>query len=128
METIKWKYNVSLWQLLTLLTGFCLVITFALFAAALGGEALSGKSENGHYYIRGGRLFHEVSHAKYLLSGLTCFGASLGAFLIAHVVLGQIKKAGIIDGKNALATVLEIFFGLVCGYIGVYALIIVLRV
>lgn len=51
------------------------LISFAIFSAVLGGDALNGKIENGHYYVcgvlrdaQGGVVYKEVSRSTYVTS------------------------------------------------------------
>ena len=58
-------------QMLELMAAALAVVNFLTFmsiASYLGGDALAGKIEDGHYYVSSHGHYTEVSHAVYLYS------------------------------------------------------------
>jgi len=106
------------------------LISFAAFTAALGGDALNGKIEEGHYYVRGvlrdsqgGVLYKEVSRSAYVASASLCLLASIAFFLIGNRVLHLLEKQGILKSEKKLRTVLNVFWGMIFGSVAIYSVV-----
>src|SRR5689334_16071786 len=81
-----------------ILLGFALVASFGVFTAAIGGQAVSGKIEQGHYLISSGSGFKEVSATVYRTSAGLCLLASVGFFLVAWGVSQLLQEQGFLAG------------------------------
>ena len=99
------------------------IVLFGVFTAIIGGEALSGKIDNGHYYVREGMPYKEVSFRAYVISASLCFAASVGFFLIANGVLRRLDEEGLLNSKRSLKTVLHVFFGFLSGCLAIASLV-----
>ncbi len=49
---------------------FVVVFSFVALTLYIGGDALNGKVADGHYYVRAGARYKEVSRSTYIASGL----------------------------------------------------------
>ena len=110
------------------------VAIFAVFTIALGGDALNGKIENGHYYVCGLKrdeigsiVYTEVSRIAYLISASLSLLVALSFFCIGNRVLFLLTSAGILDKGKSLRTVMNVFFGLICGSVALYAVVVIIR-
>ena len=100
-------------------------VSFVIINVIIGGDALNGKIENGHFYVRQGVLYKEVSFGEYLVSAFSCLSVSVAFFLIGNRVLYALEIACILQSTPTLRTWLNIFGGMVCGWIAVYSLIVI---
>lgn len=62
-----------------------------IFAALIGGEALTGHSVSGHDFLNNHGRFKEVGHATFLFSQVYTF-ITLGLFLIAALFRAIVRK------------------------------------
>jgi hypothetical protein len=58
-------------------------VAFIVIDFCIGGDALSGKSENGHFYLGNHGTFTEVSHAVFVYSVCHAYSALFGLVLAA---------------------------------------------
>ena len=107
--TVNQVTRPILWRILL---GFVAVASFAIFTAIVGGEAVSGKIEQGHYFISASSGLKEVSAAVYRVSAAMCLLASLGFFLVALGVLRLLQVQGFLDDRKALKPIMLAFFSL----------------
>jgi hypothetical protein len=96
--------------------------SFAAFSLLVGGDALNGKIENGHYYVAGGTPYKEVTFSVYVTSTVLCLASSIGIFLGGNSVLRLLDMANLVDPRKILRPVLNVFLGFICGCIAIYAL------
>ena len=92
LYSITWK-EAPTW--LRCLGVFALVNFFAFWIAAvlLGGDAVNGKIENGHYFLRSHAHLREVSSSIFFYSTIHCVSAMVGIFvLVAAVVQFNYRK------------------------------------
>lgn len=76
-------------------------VACGLVAATIGGDALSGHSGSGHYFLNNHGRFNEVDHATFLFSQIFT-AIALTFFGIAAVFRGLMKKSRR-DADKALA-------------------------
>ena len=93
LYSIKWG-DSPIW--LRCLSVFVLVnfFTFCIGAMLLGGDAVNGKIENGHYFLRSHTHFQEVSSTIFFYSKIHCMSALAGMLILTFaVVLFNYRKA-----------------------------------
>jgi len=72
-------------------------LTFMAIASYLGGDAFSGKVEDGHYYVASHGHYTEVSHVVYLYSKLHALSivvTHLLPLIIAHLLSRNASRGG----------------------------------
>ena len=68
-------------------------IAFIAGYVRLGGDALSGKFEDGRYFLGNHGVFTEVSHATFVYSTIHAYSALLG-LLVAGLAGSQLRRRG----------------------------------
>jgi|SRR5690242_20236968 len=119
--------NLPRGVLVTVSLSIIVLVSFAIFTASIGGDALDGKIENGHYFVRQGAPYKEVSFFQYIISAFLCLMASVAFFLLGNRVLYVLEIVGILKSKSALRICLNIFFGGICGSVFLYSIFIILH-
>src|SRR4051812_2892112 len=61
--------------------------TFWIGAMLLGGDAVNGKVESGHFFLRSHAHLQEVSASVFFYSRIHCLSAMAGLFLLAIAVV-----------------------------------------
>jgi hypothetical protein len=69
-------------SMILILGWFFNFIAFVAIAMYLGGDALNGKIENGHYYLANHGIYTEVSHTIFIYSKIHAI-----IFLVTHISL-----------------------------------------
>ena len=108
------------------IVGIFAIVSFATFTTFVGGDALNGKIENGHFYVRMSPQYKEVSRFVYVLSASLCLFASSGLFLIGNRVLHILENIGFLT-KRRLKRLLNLFFGGLCGLIAICSISVIAR-
>lgn len=103
------------------------IISFATFTAFIGGDALNGKIENGHFFVRQSVPYKEAPFSVYTASALLCFLASIAFFLLGNRILFTLEVIGILKSKPALRKTLNALFGAICGSIAIYSVLVIWR-
>jgi len=113
--------------LTVVLVSMVAVLSFALFTATIGGDALGGRIENGRYYVRGGAKYVEVSLWVYVVSASLSLFASVGLLLIGNRVLRVLNDLGIMRSRRGLQLALNVLFAIVLGVIALCAVVTLVR-
>ncbi len=100
---------------------------FAIFTALAGGDALTGEMKDGRFYLGDRLKQRQVSRSTYVTSAALCLLACIGGFVLGHEALEALKSVGILEQRQGLALVLNLFFALGCGSVAVFAAITLLR-
>lgn len=61
------------WSLIVFVVAVVNFVAFRIGAAALGGDAVNGKIEDGRYYVASHGRLTEVSHAAFTYSRIHCY-------------------------------------------------------
>ena|ERR1019366_4948982 len=86
LYSITWK-EAPIWLRCLAVFAFVNFFTFWIAAGLLGGDAINGKIENGHYFLRSHAHLKEVSSAVFFYSRIHCLSAMAGIFILAIAVV-----------------------------------------
>ena len=77
---ITWK-EAPIWLRCVVVLALVNFLTFWVGAMLLGGDAVNGKIENGHYFLRSHAHLQEVSSSVFFYSKIHCLSAMAGIVL-----------------------------------------------
>lgn len=94
-------------------------LSFLVFSLCIGGDAVNGKVEGGHYYVREtGRVYREVSRGSFITSALLVATVAAGLPLSIFFALRREPFENFVPRR--LRIVLLSFFGF-AGFLLVWA-------
>jgi hypothetical protein len=93
LNRITWKES-PIWLRCLGVFVFTNFATFWIVAVLLGGDAVNGKIENGHYFLSSHGHLQEVSKSVFLYSKIHCLSAMAGIpILMIAVVQYNYRKS-----------------------------------
>ena len=103
------------------------IALFAAFTVIVGGDALSGTIQHGHYFVRERSIYKEVSRVTFLLSATFSLLAAIGVFVIANRVLRFLDLAEITSQKPLFRKLVNWFFAFGCGSLAIWSVCVIVR-